>query len=273
MYESAFGGGIATKAEKKVFYYENELTDEFSSAQITAKKIDAGFSYNQDKAGRKIGHMIWYRMLARPLAYVYLKLWYGHRIEGKETLQKAKKQGYFLYGNHTNAVADALIPSMLSYPKDAYVIVHPNNVSMPLLGRITPCLGALPLPDDMDAAKNFVKEIKKTIERGKCVMIYPEAHIWPYYTKIRPFTDASFRYPVQCDAAVYCFTNTYQKRKYRKTPRMVTYVDGPFYPEKGKTAKEQKHALRECVFQSMVNRSKKNTVEKYQYIRMEQKND
>lgn len=223
--------------------------------------------------GRKIGHIIWYRILARPLAYAYLKLWYGHRIEDKDVLDKAKGQGFFLYGNHTNAVADALIPSMVGYPADTYVIVHPNNVSMPVLGRITPCLGALPLPDDMDATKNFIKEIKRTIYKKHCVMIYPEAHIWPYYTKIRPFTDTSFRYPVQCKAPVYCFTNTYQKRKYRKTPRIVTYVDGPFFVKEGVTAKEQKKELRDQVYQAMVHRSRNNSVEKYQYIKVGGEND
>lgn len=244
-----------------------------STAQIKAKRIDGSFSYNQDRLGRKIGHMIWYRLFARPLAYLYLKIWYGHKIIGAEVLEKTAGQGFFLYGNHTNAVADALIPSMVSYPTDTYVIVHPANVSMPVLGQITPCLGALPLPDDMDAAKNFVKEIKRTIMKKECVMIYPEAHIWPYYTKIRPFADTSFRYPVQCKAPVYCFTNTYQKRKYRKTPRIVTYVDGPFYVQEDAAAKEQKKGLRDQVYHTMVQRSRNNSVEKYQYIKVERKND
>ena len=45
-----------------------------------------------------------------------------------------------MYGNHTNAVADALIPTMVSHPADTYVIVHPNNVSMPIFGKVTPYL-------------------------------------------------------------------------------------------------------------------------------------
>ena len=32
----------------RVYYYENELEDEFSSASIKAKKIDADYDYSMD---------------------------------------------------------------------------------------------------------------------------------------------------------------------------------------------------------------------------------
>ena len=148
------GREVRVKPTQKVVYYQNELTDEFSTAQIKAKKIDGNYCYDEDIAIRKIGHVGWYRILARPLAWVYLKLVYHHKIVNKKVLKETGGAGFFLYGNHTHPVADAFMPSMVSYPRDAYVIVHPANVSMPVLGRITPSLGALPLPDDIDAA-NF----------------------------------------------------------------------------------------------------------------------
>lgn len=37
----------------RVYYYENELEDEFSSASIKAKKIDADYDYSMDSAGRR----------------------------------------------------------------------------------------------------------------------------------------------------------------------------------------------------------------------------
>ena len=93
-------------------------------------------------------------------------------------------------------------------PKKAYIIVHPNNVSMPYLGRVTPYMGGIPLPDDMAATRNFSSVLEKRIKQGKAVFIYPEAHIWPYYTKIRPFPDTSFMYPVKLDTPVFCFTKS-----------------------------------------------------------------
>lgn len=267
------GREVRVKPTQKVVYYQNELTDEFSTAQIKAKKIDGNYCYDEDTAIRKIGHVGWYRILARPLAWVYLKLVYHHKIVNKKVLKETGGAGFFMYGNHTHPVTDAFMPSMVSYPRDAYVIVHPANVSMPVLGRITPSLGALPLPDDIDAAKNFVRAVKNRVQRGCCVAIYPEAHIWPYYTGIRPFVDTSFRYPIQCGKPVYCFTDTYQKRRFTTRPQIVTYVDGPFYPDPSLTAREQKKQLRDKVYHTMLERSKNNSVERIKYMKLGETND
>lgn len=254
--------------KQQVIYYSDELNDEFSTAKITPKKIDGNYKYIHKSIFKKFTHFFWYRMVAYPIAFLYLKLWYRHKIIGKKQIKK-EKGGYILYGNHTHAMCDALIPTFVSYPKHAYVIVHPNNVSMPFLGRITPSLGAIPLPDDLDSSKNFVEALKYRVGEDKCVMIYPEAHIWPFYTKIRPFTSLSFRYPVQFNKPVYCFTNTYQKRRFVKHPRIVTYVDGPFYPNSEKSAKENRENLRNIVYETMVKRSENNSQEVIKYIKKE----
>lgn len=254
--------------EKNVVYYENELEDEFSEVKITPRKIDGQYNYEGGVA-RKIGRFFWYHIIAKPLAFLFLKIKYRHKIVNKECLRQAKGVGYFLYGNHTNAIADALIPTIISHPVGVYVIVHPNNVSMPVLGSITPNLGALPLPDDKDAMKNFNTAIEHIISKKKCITIYPEAHIWPYYTKIRNFKDNSFRYPVQCGVPVFCFTNTYQKRKRGNTPQIVTYVDGPFYPDKELPAREQRKQLHQQVLASMKAYCENSNVEVIQYIKKE----
>ena len=59
--------------KKRVIYYQDELNDEFSTAQITPKRIDGSFPYDQNTLSRKVGHVIWYRLLARPIGYLYLK--------------------------------------------------------------------------------------------------------------------------------------------------------------------------------------------------------
>ena len=97
-------------------------------------------------------------------------------------------------------------------------------------------------------------------------------HIWPYYTKIRPFKDASFRYPQILNKPVFTLTNTYQKRHHGKTPTIVTYIDGPFYPE-GDNAKEIRKKLRDLCYNQMVKRSELNTAFLVKYIKKEDDND
>lgn len=238
-----------------IIYYRDELQDEFSTAQIEPRRIDGSYRYDRATGFSRLIRFFWYRMVAMPVAFCYLKLKFRHKIVGRKALKKAKKQGFFIYGNHTQIIGDALIPTFVRFPHDAYVIVHPNNVSMPYLGRVTPYMGALPLPDDMEATRNFVAIIEKRIKQNKAIFIYPEAHIWPYYTGIRPFADTSFLYPVKYKTPVFCFTNTYQKRRFSKTPRIVTYVDGPFYPDESLSPRARRKQLRDAVFACMIERS------------------
>ena len=253
--------------KQRIIYYSDELNDEFAGDKITAKKIDKNYQYERNPFLK----FFLYRIIATPLAYLYLKIKFHHKIINKYILKKYKKEGYFLYGNHTQQIGDAVIPTMITSPKDAYVIVHPNNVSMPFLGKYTPYLGALPLPDDLDSSRNFVKTIEKSIQRH-AIVIYPEAHIWPYYTKIRPFSDKSFHYPIKYHKPVFCFVNTYKKRKNNKV-NIVTYIKGPFFPNQDLSIIEQRKQLRDEVYQAMNNLSKNSDYEVIKYIKKESFHD
>lgn len=258
---------MANLEDKKIVYYDDPLEDEFAEAKIESKPIDEHYPYKYS-AGRKILRVFTYRIVAIPLAYAYLKLYFGHKLVGREKL-KGYKEGIYLYGNHTNAIADALIPTMVTMPKGIFVIVNPDNVSMPVLGKLTPSLGAIPLPGNMKATKNFMKLLKDLADKGKNIMIYPEAHIWPYYTGIRPFKDDSFTYPVKYHKPVFCFTNTYVKWGKKKRPRIVTYVDGPFFADNKESVATARGKLRDQVYGAMRENAKKNEVELVTYIQRE----
>ncbi len=257
------------KKRRVVFYYD-EKKDDFAGDNITPKKIDENYKYNK---GSSLVRFFWYRMIATPIAYLYIKLVFGQRTVGAEKLEPYKDRGYFIYGNHTHNIADACIPNLLNVRQKNYIIVHPNNVSMPVLGKITPYLGALPLPDNRAAYANFNEAIKMRTEEGSSITIYPEAHVWPYYTGIREFDDASFSYPVKHGAPVFCFTNTYQKRAHGGRPRIVTYVDGPFFADSSRSVREQRRELRDRVIFSMRERAKNSNVNIVEYVKRENIND
>ncbi|MBE6548330.1 MAG: hypothetical protein E7667_05585 [Ruminococcaceae bacterium] len=257
------------KKSPKVIYYRDELNDEFSKAQITPKRIDASYRYERKSFFAKAAHVFLYRFVAIPIAFVYLKVKFGHKIINKKALKPFRKKACFIYGNHTQTSADPLIPTFITFPYRANIIVHPNNVSIPIVGGLMPYLGAIPLPDDMAANRNFIKCIEARLQKGQAVFIYPEAHIWPYFTGIRNFKDTSFFYPVKYDTPVFCFTNTYQRRKWRKTPRMVTYIDGPFYKDTQLPPRVQKSELRDRVYECMCERAKNSNVTIIKYVKEE----
>lgn len=259
--------------KRKVIYFTDELNDEFSTAQITPKKIDGKYVYCHDSIFKRFTRFFWYRIIATPITFLYVKLFMHRRVYGKEKLKPFRGKGYFFYGNHTHDIGDAVTPTTLNFPQQNYCIVHANNVSMPILGHLTPSLGAIPLPDDKEAYKNFTAAIERRISEGHTVVIYPEAHIWPYYTKIRPFTDVSFQYPVKLDVPVFCFTNTYRKRRFFKKPRTVTYIDGPFYADKKLSPRNQRKELRNRVYECMCERAANSDIECIKYIKREEEND
>ena len=173
-----------------------------------------------------------------------------------------------MYGNHTQPFADTFIPSRINYPKRNFFIVNPENVSMKFLGNIVQMLGAIPIPTTTKAMPNFLDSINKKIDKNYSITIYPEAHIWPYYTKIRPFKDVSFKYPVKLNKPAFCFTNTYQSYgKNNDKIKIVTYVDGPFFTNRELTIKEQQKELRERIYNCMVERSKNSNIEHIKYLK------
>lgn len=175
-----------------------------------------------------------------------------------------------MYANHTQAFEDTFIPSLANYPKRNFLIVNPENISLKGTGWIVEMLGAIPVPSTVEATKWFLKEIEKRINQNHSITIYPEAHIWPFYIGIRNFKSVSFKYPVKLDKPVYSITNTYQKygRKNDKI-QIVSYIDGPFYPDKSLKIKEATEKLRNEVYDQMKERSKNSNIEYIKYEKAE----
>jgi len=250
-------------------YYQDELNDEFSGIKREKGNIDEKFVYIHQNFFWKFLGFIVYRIFLTPFAFVYLKFKFHAKFVNKRVLRQFKRKGYFVYGNHTNIPADAFIPNVLSFPQNCYVVVNSENVTVKGTKNIMMMLGALPIPDNFSGMKNFINAIEKRSVQKSMIMIYPEAHVWPYYTKIRPFKSTSFRYPVQFSDPSFCFTTTYQKRKHSRKPMMVIYVDGPFYADNSIDEFKRKEDLKNRIYSKMVERSLNSNCEYVKYIKKE----
>ena len=252
---------------KKIIYYSDELNDEFSGSNIIPRKIDENYKYIHKNIFWNIQSFLIQNVLSIPLKYLYAKIKFKIRYIGKEKYKPYKKQGYFIFGNHTQVFADTFITSNGNYPKRNYFIVNPENVSMKFLGNIVEMFGAIPIPSNLEAMKNFLEAIKYRIQKGNSITIFPEAHIWPYYTKIRPFKAVSFKYPVQLNAPSFCVTNTYQSYgKNNDRVRLVSYIDGPFFSDEScKTMKEKQQNLRDKIYNQMCKRAENSNAEVIEY--------
>ena len=251
----------------KVIYYSDELNDEFSEKKIETKKIDKNYKYVHKNPLWNLCSYLIQNVFSVPIKNLYSSIKFKIKYVGKEKLKPYKKQGYFIYGNHTQAFADTFITSRAVYPKRNFLIVNPANVSMKGLGTLVEMLGAIPIPTELNGMKKFMDTIKLRIEQGYSVTIYPEAHIWPYYTEIRNFKSVSFKYPVELDVPSFCMTNTYQKYGKNKV-QIVTYIDGPFFVNKDlENKKEMQEDLRNRIYETMVERSKNSNIEVIKYVK------
>ncbi len=253
---------------RKVIYYEDELNDEFSTAKIKPRIIDGKYKYLHKNPIWNISSYLVQNIFTMPIKILYSKIKFRIKYIGKDKLKKYKDQGYFIYVNHTQVFADTFIPSLGNYPKRNFFIVNPENVSMKYMQNFVELCGALPVPANKEAMKNFLEAIEEKIKKKSSITIYPEAHIWPYYTKIRPFKDVSFKYPINLETPAFCMTNTYQEYgKNKDKIKIVTYIDGPFFADEGLTKKEKQKNLRDKIYNCMVERSKNSNIEFIKYIK------
>lgn len=253
---------------KKIYYYDDELEDEFSGIKRRTITVDENYRYSHKKAWRAAAWML-YHIIMTPVAFIYMKLNFGVRIEGRDKLREidggAGDRSVFFYGNHTHVPGDGYIPTCISFPRKAIILAHPDNVSLYGTKNIMEMLGAFPIPNKLGGMKNFLGELEHYIGTGHPIFIYPEAHIWPYYTKIRPFNESSFRYPVIYDRPAFSFTITYQKHLFRT--KITIYIDGPFSPDTTINPRQAAVKLRNQVYDAMTARSENSTYEKVEYIK------
>ena len=259
--------------KSKTFYYES-FSDDFAVTQnLHSDIVDEKYKYESKNPFYHIFAFIVYQIIVKPLAWVILKVWFGYRIKNKKVLRKCKNKGYFIYGNHTNYLPDAFTPNILRCRKN-YIIVTSQTTSIKGIKLLVKALGATPLGDTYQAKKNLFRFMKGRIEKKQSITIYPEAHIWPYYTNVRPFDSVNIKYQLLLNAPCYTLSYCYSKRKMIKRPKLTVYVDGPFYPNNELDSKERLEDLTNLIYNKMKERiNMYSTYSIHKYVRKESENE
>lgn len=254
--------------KERVFYYESEEDDPIKTDE-QEKKVEVGLPENY----QFIPKNIFVRLYSSILFYVfktfgqyYERVYWGAKFYGREKLKESKGKGYVIYANHTNPFHDVFGPAIAANRR-IFTIISPVNLKVPGIGKLLPYLGGLPLGKTKTEKAAFNDAVDKRLAQKKCLVIYPEAHVWPYYTKIRKFPagDRSFKYATRNNVPIFTMTTTYHKAKNRARPRIEVYLDGPFYPDENLSEAENRAELSQKAYDSMVKWSKKNSYEYFEY--------
>lgn len=239
-------------SKRKIRYYRT-TADDFTQSAEQDFSLPSDYEWVRTDLRSRIRSVISYTA-ALVFGSIYCRAVLHMRIFGREKL-RAQEGGFFLYGNHTQLIGDVVMPALCAFPKRIYTVASPANYGIPVIGKILPYLGALPTVPSVSGIRELSRAMSLRLEQGHPIVIYPEAHVWEYYTDIRPFPDTSFKFPVKWEKPSYCMTVTYRKSRIFHRPRMNVYIDGPFYPE-GNTPKEQTRSLHRAISETMQSRTR-----------------
>lgn len=260
------------KKETKTIYYTDETNDDFAGTNIKGCKVDEHFPYIRKSPIFRTASFFLYYFVAFPLVWFFERVILRMRFVNKKAVKKCGGQHYFLYGNHTGWY-DAFTPNLISVPGRCRIIVSKDTVSIKGLRTVVQMLGAVPIPTTVRAMRSFNRAID-VYHKSSNITVYPEAHIWPYYTGVRHFSDVSFSYPVKHGAPVIAFFTAYTPPKgflscFRKA-NMTVYVSDPIYPDKTLPEREARRDLCDRVYTFMLEKSKLSTYEAYAYKHAEE---
>ena len=258
-------------AEERVFYYTSEEDDPIKTDE-QEKKVEVGLPEGYEFIPKNPFVKLYSAALFRIFklfGQYYERGYWQAKFYGREKLKKARGKGYVIYANHTNPFHDVFGPA-LAADRRIFTIISPVNLKIPGIGKVLPYIGGLPLGKTKEEKQAFNDAVDERLKQKKVLVIYPEAHVWPYATKIRKFPagDKSFKYAVRNNLPIFTMTTTYHKRKDKKRgdlPRMDVYVDGPFWPDTKLSEEENRAKLAKEAYDSMVKYSKKSSYEYFQY--------
>ena len=258
-------------AEERVFYYESEEDDPIKTDEQEAKVevgLPEGYEFIPKNPFVRLYSAVLFRIF-KLFGQYYERGYWQVKVYGREKLKKARGKGYVMYANHTNPFHDVFGPAIAA-DRRIFTIISPVNLKIPGIGKVLPYIGGLPLGKTKEEKEAFNMAVDKRLKQKKCLVIYPEAHVWPYATKVRKFPagDKSFKYATRNNLPIFTMTTTYHKRKDNKRgelPRMDIYIDGPFWPDEKKSEDDNRAMLAQKAYDSMVKYSKKNSYEYFQY--------
>ncbi len=254
--------------QKKVIYYDDELNNDFAGTNIHKCTVDENFKYVRRSLFFRVCTFIVYYFIALPIVWFFMRGILRVRFVNKKAVKPYRNTPYFLYGNHSGWY-DAYTPHLISAPRKCSTIVSADTVSIKGLRSLVQMLGAIPVPTGFRGMRRFAEAID-CVHKSCNIAIYPEAHIWPYYTGVRPFSDTSFSYAVKNKCPVFAFFTAYSAPKgflscFRKA-NITVYVSDPIFPEEHLSEREARQDLRDKVYRFMTEMSKNSDYKVIEYI-------
>lgn len=254
----------------KTVYYTDPLNDEFSGNKIERRPLPKNYKYVHRNIFYRATAWFVYYLILYPIAVIIYRLFLHYKVVGNKRIKGIMNKPVFFYGNHTTMWDAGIAQFLAARGKRTYIITNQDTTSIKGIRWLVSMLGAIPIPENAEQRAKFVDCLKYRVKQKCGISIFPEAHIWPYSTHIRPFKDDSFVYPAECGAPVVAMCTTYRERRFRKNkpPLPVVHISKPFFPDMSKSLTQRKQELRAQVYDYLVDvAGSAENVEYISYVR------
>ena len=163
-------------------------------------------------------------------------------IKGAEKLKNVDlSKGAIITSNHFNPLDTFIIRKLVEkvLKKDLYIVIQDTNLAMPgSLGFLMNYLNVIPVSKSPTyLAGTFKENLRKILNAGNIVLIYPEEEMWFNYRKIRPLKRGAYQYAAILNVPVIsCFTkiidtDIVDNEEFNKTTYELNVL-GVLYPDK-----------------------------------------
>ncbi len=186
--------------EEEIELAPNEDEDVIHLYEPLEFKIDKDYEYIKEGKLFSFFSNVLYYGIAFPILYILDKIVYDLKIEGKENI-KNLKTGAVSVSNHV-LVLDCTMIGLSWKFKKVYYTTREGSFKIPFVRKLIKLLRAIPIPDDLEYKKYFIKEIDKALQNGKVIHLYPEKALWPRYEKLREFKKGAFSFAVRNDVPI-----------------------------------------------------------------------
>ena len=250
-----------------VIYWHDELHDDFDQFISKRPPLKPGYNFiRSNKFANFFGNILYYG-IALPLLAIFSYLT-GMKVEGRKNLKAIKKTGAFVYSNHGSVPDVYKMASPVCYGKRVNILGYTDSLSVPVLKNVVRQLGFLPLPlgQDPENKAALIEAMRYYIhKKHQIVLIYPEAHIWPYYTKIRNFKIQTMKYPAIINAPVLPVVTTWRKVWWCKRPKQTVKIGTVIMPKAELSQEENIQYLYDETLAQM--RKLAESEKQYEYIK------
>ena len=199
---------------------------------------------------------LFYYVIAIPLLFIYNKLAFGLKINGRKNLKKLKKKGAVSISNHVHPM-DCTMNAIAMFPRQVHYTSLKSNFNLRFAGGILHFVGVIPVADKVSEMPVFLQEVKRLVKKKRLLHVYAEGRLCNYYAGIREFNRGAFMIAREAQVPILPIVLSWRKRRgiyklFLPTKPCATITIGePIYPDYMLFSKEQETDLMERTVKAM----------------------